>query len=513
MLALEYTPYIWPFIISLLVTISLAIYAYRHRNAPAARTFMWVMICMTYWTLCYTLELASATEAGKIFWAIAKYPGATAGPVFLFVLSLQLTRHERWLTRPVKALLALFVIVTCVIVFTNPWHQWYWTSISYVPGFPETIVEHGWYFWIYAAISYIFVLTTVVLYFRYYRNTPSYYRRQAALLAVAGFIPLSGRIIEDFLGIDIFPKIDNIILLMLPSALLFAVAIFYYGALNIVHIAHNLVIKNIQTGIVVLDLQQRIIELNPYASQLLGNRPAQAIGKPVSQVWSDWPSDAITSGTERELVVQRDDQPAYYSLRSSEIRETDGSLAGYACTLFNITARKLAEQQLERVARTDALTGVMNRGHFYERAAIEWSRAERAQNLLSVLMIDIDNFKQINDRYGHHAGDEALKRVASECQRQLRPTDLFARYGGEEFICVFGEGAADAAMIIAERLRRAIEETEFDVDGQLLSLTVSLGIAQQVPNRIGSLDALIQQADQALYRSKVGGRNRLTLAQ
>ena len=314
---MEYTPFIWPFIVSLFATTSLGIYAVRHRDIPTVPTFTWLMVALTFWTFCYLMELSSATLAAKTFWVVAKYPGSTAGPVLWFVLTLQLTKHDHWLTKPMRIGFGLFVISTCLIVFTNSLHHWFWTDIRLDPGFPETETDHGFYFWVYAVVPYSFVLTSVVLFFKYYRTTPSYYRRQATLMALGGFVPIGGRILEDAFGFDLFPKVDNIILLLLLSSCCFALAIFRYGALNIIHIAHNLVISNIEAGIIVLDPLQRVVELNPYARHLMGTNSTKAIGKPLNEVITSWPDMPVEVGVEQEIVVQHNEATAIYSLQRS----------------------------------------------------------------------------------------------------------------------------------------------------------------------------------------------------
>src|SRR4051812_43760687 len=141
--ALAYTPYVWQFAASFVVTTALGLYARRLRHVPAATTFAWAMAALSYWTFCYAMELLSATLPGKVFWASAKYPGSTAGPALWLVLSLKLTGRERALTRGVQAVLAAFVVVTTLVVWTNGLHHWFWRSIRLMPGEPETQAEHG----------------------------------------------------------------------------------------------------------------------------------------------------------------------------------------------------------------------------------------------------------------------------------------------------------------------------------------------------------------------------------
>jgi diguanylate cyclase (GGDEF)-like protein len=236
------------------------------------------------------------------------------------------------------------------------------------------------------------------------------------------------------------------------------------------------------------------------------------IGQPLQAVLAGWPVLDIEQGAGREIVLDHAGEEACYYVQSSQIRTGDGAPAGYTLVLFDITARKHAERQLERLARTDPLTGTINRRSFFELAEAEWSRAQRYGRRPAVVMFDIDHFKQVNDRYGHQAGDAVLKHVADLCQKQMRAGDLFARYGGEEFICLVCEGEREAAAILAERLREIVERSQAVFGTQTISVTVSLGVAY-VPGEGGQgLTELISCADRMLYQSKADGRNRVTVA-
>jgi diguanylate cyclase (GGDEF)-like protein len=373
-----------------------------------------------------------------------------------------------------------------------------------VAGEPETLVEHGFFFWIYAAVAYLSILISVGLFFNYYRVTPRLYRQQATLFALGAFIPLGGRILEDFLGLDLFPKIDNVILLLLISGILWAVAIFRYGGLDLAHIAHNLVIQNIKAGIIVLDMQGRVIEMNPYAQDLVGMQQAEVIGKPLQETLVSW---AGLNNPEGEMSIQLAGEANHFSIQTSPIKDNDGRLAGHAIVLFDITAQKQAERQLERLARTDSLTQIINRRYFFELATAELTRAWRHDRPVAVLMFDIDHFKQVNDTYGHQAGDEALKLVAAQCQWELRATDIFARYGGEEFICMLVESTPEGAQATAERIRKLIESARPEFEGKVIPITLSIGVAAAAPIGSLTLEALITRADQALFEAKGAGRN------
>ncbi len=166
-------------------------------------------------------------------------------------------------------------------------------------------------------------------------------------------------------------------------------------------------------------------------------------------------------------------------------------------------------KNLELEATTDALTGLANRGAFDREIEREFSRAKRYGNQFSLIFADLDEFKRINDAYGHQVGDSTLKEVGRLIRHLVREMDFTARYGGEELVIILPGTALDGAGRLAERLRRAVADTEFAVNGQeYYSLTISLGVAVVGPEDKSAAD-VIRRADQALYLSKRRGKNRI----
>ena len=167
---------------------------------------------------------------------------------------------------------------------------------------------------------------------------------------------------------------------------------------------------------------------------------------------------------------------------------------------------------IEHLSMTDQLTGIANRRSFDMQMNTEWRRAIREQSPISFLMIDVDNFKDFNDTYGHQQGDVALQTVADLIKKELkRPADLAARWGGEEFAVLLPQTESDGAFIIAELIRARIERAKIQYpDGISTRVTISAGVNTQIPDRNDSLDKFISRADAALYTAKDLGRNRVS---
>jgi diguanylate cyclase (GGDEF)-like protein len=171
-----------------------------------------------------------------------------------------------------------------------------------------------------------------------------------------------------------------------------------------------------------------------------------------------------------------------------------------------------ANEKLTLFATVDGLTGAFNRRHFLELADNEIARSCRYRNPVSVLMLDIDFFKKVNDQYGHAAGDEALRKVSAACKNSLREQDIFGRLGGEEFAIILPETRSAGGAEIAERIRKTIEELSIKVAAVNFNVTISIGLTQlsQYSNPKQTATELLQIADLALYQSKENGRNQVT---
>ena len=220
----------------------------------------------------------------------------------------------------------------------------------------------------------------------------------------------------------------------------------------------------------------------------------------------------------QSLPLERRTTATPYVLPKIEIHTGDEieDLAGafYEMTgVLERTRRFLVEttQRLEEMAIRDELTGLYNRRHVLDELKAEFSRSVRFKLPLSCMEIDLDYFKEVNDRYGHQAGDRVLRQISELFQKSFREPDILARIGGEEFLVVLPQTDASGALAKAEQLRERVAEQEFTIDyGRTIRLTISVGVAVFPDERIKNLDHLVKLADDALYQSKKDGRNRVS---
>ena len=277
---------------------------------------------------------------------------------------------------------------------------------------------------------------------------------------------------------------------------------------------------------------------------LTGYSKEEAIGQNARIVKSDkhdvsfykkmW--DTILAGEvwHGEVVNRRKDGSLYFEEETiTPVLDQQGSVINFIAIKLDITERKQKEEELrhtkekleaanlelqsafkheQRLAHVDDLTGVNNRRYLFELAGHEFDVARRYQQPLSVIMFDLDHFKQVNDTFGHAIGDQILKDVTQAARAQLRDVDLIGRYGGEEFVVILPVTSAQQAYLLAERIRANVESLRVETDTVPAAVTLSIGIAEIIHSpQDESMEDLLRHADEAMYAAKKAGRNRTVI--
>lgn len=285
------------------------------------------------------------------------------------------------------------------------------------------------------------------------------------------------------------------------------------------------ILRQAEDAIVVIDGAHTIVLFNAGAEQIFGYSEQEALGERLDmllperfQMQHDVMIDEYgRSGPDTRLMHQRGRQ-IYGRRKNGEefvasvqiMRLGTATDRYYAALLRDVSQNKKAEEELLRLAATDPLTGVYNRREFTQIAEREALRANRYNHALSLLMIDIDHFKRLNETFGHSAGDKVLQRVTTLCTNTLRNVDVFGRWGGEEFVALLPETDVEGAAIIGERLRKLIAESVLTVNEVKINFTVSIGIVQYRDGE-SQLDGPLSRADSAVYDAKKAGRNKISV--
>ncbi len=302
------------------------------------------------------------------------------------------------------------------------------------------------------------------------------------------------------------------------------------------------IIQSADIGIVVLDREFNIQIYNRFMQVHSDIGPEDAIGTSIFDLYpyldDDWFKRRVSTVFNLDIPVyttweQRDNvfdfslklpihhetQCMYQNTTFVPLHSVKDEVEKVGIVVYDVTETAVnrikledAKDELLRLSRTDRLTSLWNRGYWEERLNDEFRRRDRSGADVSLVMFDIDHFKNINDSYGHQLGDEAIRAVSRILLENSRDIDICGRYGGEEFAVVLPETGLDGASVYCERLRKKIEENVVSYGGQSVSFTISLGIALLGSQFSNATDWLVG-ADSALYQSKESGRNQTSIYQ
>lgn len=303
---------------------------------------------------------------------------------------------------------------------------------------------------------------------------------------------------------------------------------------------HMDILQNIDAGLIVLNQRYEIEMWNSFMQNHSGKAPETVLGGNLFKIFPELPEEWFRHKANTVFILHNatfttwEQRPylfrfphyrpitgaAEYMYQNSTIFplvNTRGEVDHICLIVYDVTdtaVNKIAQQQanlqLQNLSRTDHLTGLFNRGYWELRLIQEFKRFDRYENASSLIMLDIDHFKKINDNYGHTVGDEAIRCVSRVIKEQIRDLDIAGRYGGEEFGIILPSTNGDGACVIAERLRRVIEKQTLFAEGHEVRFTISLGVAE-LNEHMHDHRNWIEKSDQALYKSKESGRNRCTL--
>ena len=361
----QYTPYTTLVFIAALISGGLTLWGWRRHPAPGAGWFTALTFSAFSWALCYGLEMVSTDLPATLLWSKMQYLGAVSLPVAWLALVLTYTGQRRWLSPRNVALLFVVPLITLALVWTNEYHELIWVNPGLETGLPFNTLSFapGMWYWVNIAYAYaLLVLSTILLVAAFVRSTPLY-RRQIAFLLLFSLITWIGNLAYTAgltpQGMNLTPVTFSV------SGLLIAWGLFRYRILDVVPVARDVIVESMSDGVIVLDPQNRVVDINPAAQVLIGHTLPEMVGQPLAQVLADWPAlmelckkQGSAGGIRTEITLNTgEEEQRTFDLRVSPLRDQRGRMTGRLMVWRDVTERKQAEDKLRQLSRAVEQSG------------------------------------------------------------------------------------------------------------------------------------------------------------
>lgn len=493
--------------ISLILLFTALIYALRNLNIAGSKGYFLQIILVTIWSVGSLFEMVSPSMQGMLFWRNFQQIGIFLLPVACVYFAVDYARYDK-LKKYIPFLLIVPLVAIALIFTDEKTHVMrigYTVSYSTVFGKALSVQQTN-IGKLLVSYNYLLALISLVILFVFSRQVSKNLRRQVILaLCAIGLVFLLGFLKSAFIeGTRVNIPIVTI---YLPSSIILSFNLYKNNFFRVTPIAREKVFDVVEMGIIVTDSAGMITDINPYAIQILkayfgisdpltGKKMCDVLDK-----FTNWVNLAQTSSSGEEEIQIMENGPYFIHIRVYPLQSHRGASIGSVSIMRDVTVLRMQEATLKMKAETDSLTGLLNRESFMEVLTRRLRESKLSGQHVSVLMMDLDKFKSINDTYGHGNGDIILKAFADVLKEVLRHEDAIARIGGDEFEAVLpGVGRKDAAEIanrILNAANRKIIQLGSDVQ---IQMKLSIGICD---NEIASsAEEILKLADQAMYRSK-----------
>ncbi len=481
----------------------------RHQYSDIARFFILYTTSISIYCFASAFGLMSTNLVQIKFWTIILYIGLPFSPLLglLFImkyLGIKLTP---------KKMIVLFIIpfISLVMVATNDYHHLHYRVFEVDPilGAPYIQQEIGIWYVVHGIFTFSCMFVAFLLVLFRWKETAKIYRWQLLALMFGQLVPMVTAFIY-LIGLTP-PGVDPVPMVLWLSSFLYLWSINSSRLFTLTPIAKDTIFNSINDGVMVLDESYRLIDFNLACKSMFPQIDKFMLGMEFEKVWFQLAGSSFPTKMEENTSMAREIQLAserIYQVRTSTLQHAKRE-KGFLMIFTDITELKRLQVKLEQLAYYDDLTQIYNRRAFFQKSKQEFSQAKKQSLPFTIILIDIDYFKRVNDTYGHYVGDQLLKHVVKTCQTQLSEGELFARYGGEEFVLALNGYTALEGRELANKLRRHIETHPLRTGEDVIHVTLSSGVAEATSNEEETIYQLLNHADKALYTAKREGRNQV----
>ncbi|MGI6084757.1 MAG: diguanylate cyclase [Acetivibrionales bacterium] len=489
-----------------------AAYFFSKGRTSYRKAFSAMVLCISVYLFGYLMIINNSNLQEMIFWNQIQYLGLPFISVLWLIVALLYTKTIYTLKIRMALLLFSVPVITFFMRITNFLHHLFYTKweVRQFSGYYSLYMERG--FWYYVNISYTIscLLLTIIIYFiGYLKNNVGYTKPHLLVFLFASLIPMIGIMIILFAFDE--RSVDYSALIMPISLLIISYGILKYDFLEIRTLARETIFENNFAGMVVLGPGKRIIDYNKAAKKFFEAINISLNNCPIDHILDREPEllEIFESDNNRDFSLVIDGEERFFEIDVVSLGDPHDGNTRMLKSIRDVTEERKIKEKLKYLATIDSLSGLYNRAEFMNLAKREFDWAKSNNEELSLLIMDVDNFKAINDTFGHAAGDEIIREIGSIIMTSFRKTDITGRIGGEEFAVVLKDATLDEAKQVAEKFRETVAERKVIYRGQEITFTVSIGVAAFCGN-IGSIKDIedtLKMADDALYKAKAKGRN------
>ncbi|MGI6485441.1 MAG: diguanylate cyclase [Tepidanaerobacteraceae bacterium] len=489
-----------------------AAYFFSKGRTSYRKVFSAMVLCISVYLFGYLMIINSNNLKEMMFWNQFQYLGLPFISVLWLLVALLHTKTIYSLKIRMAFLLFFVPVITFFMRLTNNWHHFFYTrwEARQFFGYYSLYMERG--FWYYVNISYtiLCLLLTVIIYFTgYLKNKVGYTKSHFLVFSFASLLPFIGIVL--ILVAFEERSIDYSALIMPVSLLIISYGILKYDFLEIRTLARETIFENNFAGMVVLGPGKRVIDYNKAAEKFFAAINISLNNYPIEHILEREPKllEIFESEDNRDFSLVIDGEERFFEIDVVPLGDPRDGNTRMLKSIRDVTEERKIQEKLKFLATTDSLSGLYNRTEFMNLAQREFAWAKRNNEELSLLIMDLDNFKIINDTFGHAAGDEMIREMGSIIMTSFRKTDIAGRIGGEEFAVVLKNASLEEAKKVAEQFRETVARKKVFYGKQEISFTVSIGVAAIRGNTddIDNIEDTLKMADDALYKAKAKGRN------
>ncbi len=377
-------------------TIALAFYTRRAKQTPGANSLFWCFSAIAGFLIVSTFELLFNIFELKIFFARLDLLFFAILSVTWLAFSLDYTGKNHLLSPRFFWIVLLIPISTAILTLTGDHHKLIWQSVSVIDtaNFSQLQMQYGIWFWVHLVYSYALIIIGSSLIAKEYFALHNVYRKQSIWMVVGATLPLFVNLVCVFSLIPGLHKDFSPIGFAL-GGIGFAIGIFKYQLLDIVPIARSTLIDKMKDGVIVLNLREQVVDINPAAQVILGLSSQHIIGKPINTFFSSWPAyfnpSSLTTD-HQEVELYRNGELQHFEVRITELSSRSSQVIGLLLTLHDITERKVLLEKVRKLAQLDTVTGLFNRRHFISLAVKELARTITEGLPCSLILVDLDYF-------------------------------------------------------------------------------------------------------------------------